>query len=121
MHNPIVEKVGDIYTKEVAKKYHFVEAFLKKTDGQDERTNQVYQKKSKKSSLQKLLSSNMLDDSESIERLRSTHMKNLTNMQLLMSEQDQEDTAAAFSKTVVVEGKPKKGKGKNKGAESSTQ
>ena len=75
--------VDKIYTKDVAKKYHFVEAFLKSNEGKNDlkvKTGEIYRKHSKKSSLHKLLSSNMLDDVESMNKLKATHARNVTNM-----------------------------------------
>ena len=70
---PIDAIVENVYPKEVAKKYHFVEAFLKSEKGDAEmKTSAVYRKTSMKSSLERLLSSNMLDDAESVNRLRAT-------------------------------------------------
>ena len=79
--NPIDIIVDKVYPKEVAKKYHFVEAFLKSDKGEKEvKTGEAYRQTTMKSSLERLLSSNMLDDAESVNRLRATIGKNQTNM-----------------------------------------
>ena len=77
MLNPIDAIVDKVYTKEIAKKYHFVEAFLKNEEGEKEKkASEVFRTTTMKSSLNRLLSSNLLDDAESCNRLRMTFGKN---------------------------------------------